>query len=77
MSAEAIRYRETAVASGLVLQPPSLDGVTSRLRRAVIGTGDVLMLVGIVLCIPFVILGVAVPVALFVKLVLWLGQLVF
>ena len=77
MSAEAIRDRQTAVASGLVLRPPAMDGVTSRLRRAVIGTGDVLMLVGIVLCIPFVVLGVAVPVALLVKLVLWLGQQVF
>lgn len=77
MSAEAIRYRETPVASGFVLQPPAMHGVTSRLRRAVIGTGDVLMLVGIVLCIPFVVLGVAVPVALLVKLVLWLGQQVF
>ena len=42
------------------------------LRRAALVTGDLLGAVGIALCVPFVILAVGIPIALCVRLVLWI-----
>jgi hypothetical protein len=42
------------------------------LRGAALIIGDLLGAVGIALCIPFVILAVGIPVALCVRLVLWI-----
>ena len=39
-------------------------------RRSV---GEALALVGIVLCIPFVILAIGLPIVLFVRLLSWVG----
>ncbi len=43
------------------------------LPRAARHVGDVLGLVGIVFCIPFVILAIGLPIALCLRLVLWIG----
>lgn len=43
------------------------------LRRAAAGVGELLAAVGIVLCIPFVILAIGTPIALLVRLLLWIG----
>ena len=49
--------------------------VPGRLWRAAVVVGDVLAAVAIVLCIPFVILAIGIPIALCVRLLLWLGGL--
>ena len=43
------------------------------LRRAAVLVGDVMGAVAIVLCVPFVILAVGTPIALCVRLLLWVG----
>ena len=43
------------------------------LTRAVGAVGEFLVLVGIVCCIPFVILGIGIPIALAVRFLLWVG----
>ena len=49
--------------------------VPGRLRRAAVVVGDLLGAVAIVLCIPFVILAIGIPIALCVRLLLWIGGL--
>lgn len=44
-------------------------------RRAAVVVGDLLGAVGIVLCIPFVILAIGIPIVLCVRLLLWIGGL--
>ena len=44
-----------------------------RLSRAAGVAGDLLGAVAIVLCIPFVILAIGIPLALCVRLLLWVG----
>jgi hypothetical protein len=44
-------------------------------RRAAVVVGDLLAAVAIVLCIPFVILAIGIPIALCVRLLLWIGEL--
>ena len=44
-------------------------------RRAADVVGDLLGAVAIVLCIPFVILAIGIPIALCVRLLLWIGGL--
>jgi hypothetical protein len=45
--------------------------VPGRLRRVAVILGDLLTMVGIVFCIPLVILAVGIPIALCVRLLLW------
>ena len=45
------------------------------LRRAAVLVGDVMGAVAIVLCVPFVIVAVGTPIALCVRLLLWVGGL--
>jgi hypothetical protein len=45
--------------------------VPGRLRRVADIFGDLLALIGIIFCIPFVILAVGIPIALCVRLLLW------
>ena len=40
-------------------------------RRAAAVVGDLLFAVAIVLCIPFVLLAIGIPIAVFVRLMLW------
>jgi hypothetical protein len=46
---------------------------TGRLRRTIALADDVLEAVGVVLCIPFVILAIGLPIALGVRLLLWIA----
>ena len=55
-------------------QAPALT-VPGLFRRATVVAGDLLGAVAIVLGIPFVILAVGMPIALFVRLLLWIGGL--
>jgi hypothetical protein len=49
--------------------------VPGPLRRAAAVIGDLLVAVGIILCIPLVILAIGIPIALCVRLLLWIGGL--
>ena len=49
--------------------------VPGRLWRAAMILGDLLGAVAIVLCLPFVILAIGMPIALCVRLLLWIGGL--
>lgn len=44
-------------------------------RRAAVVVGDVLGAVAIVLCVPLVILAIGIPIALCLRLLLWVGGL--
>jgi hypothetical protein len=44
-------------------------------RRAAVVIGDLFAAMGIVLCIPFVIVTIGIPIALCVQLLLWIGGL--
>jgi hypothetical protein len=44
-------------------------------RRAAVVVGDLLAAVAIALCIPFLILAIGMPIALCVRLLLWIGEL--
>ena len=49
--------------------------VPDPLRRAAEVIGQLFAAVGIILCIPFVILAIGIPIALCVRLLLWIGGL--
>lgn len=51
---------------------PRLE-VSGPLRRAAVVVGDLLAAVALVLCIPFVILAIGTPIAVCVRLLLWIG----
>ena len=53
-------------------RPLALPG---RLWRGAVLVGDLLAAVAIVLCIPFAILAIAIPIVLCVRLLLWIGGL--
>jgi hypothetical protein len=55
-------------------QAPAL-AVPGPFRRAAVVVGDLLGAVAIVLCIPLVILTIGIPIALCVRLLLWIGGL--
>ena len=62
----------TAAVTASLSHPPRLEGSRSLRRAAGVG-GEFLALVGIVCCIPFVILAIGLPIALAVRLLLWVG----
>ena len=45
------------------------------LSRAALAIGDILTAIGVVFSIPFVILAVGIPIALFVRFLLWIAGL--
>ena len=49
--------------------------VPGRLWRAAVVVGDLLAAMAIVLCIPFLILAIGIPIALCVRLLLWIAGL--
>lgn len=49
--------------------------VPGRLWRAAVVIGDLFAAIGVVLCVPLVILAVGIPIALCVRLLLWIGGL--
>ena len=55
-------------------QAPVLK-VPGLFRRAAVVVADLLGAVAIVLCTPFVILAIGIPIALCVRLLLWIGGL--
>jgi hypothetical protein len=64
--------RETLATTFNEARPLVIPGL---LGRAAVVSGDLLATVGIVLCIPFVILAIGIPIALCVQLLLWIGRL--
>lgn len=76
MRATAIPHSELAVPSARTLAPPLTHGVTARLGRAVDVAADALLAAAFVICIPFVILAIGIPIALFVQLLLWIVRLI-
>jgi len=62
----------TSRALATTVRPPTLV-VPGLLRRAAGGIGELLALVAIVFTLPVVILAIGIPVALFVRLLLWVG----
>lgn len=74
MSTEALRHADGMVTSARTFDLPSGRGVAARLRQAGdIGRG-VLELAAVVLSVPFVILAIGIPIALFVQLLLWVAR---
>jgi hypothetical protein len=71
--ARALTLPNEAIAAALSPAPPR---ITTRWRRraAEVG-GDVLALAVVVASIPFVIVAIGLPIALVVRLLLWLGRL--
>jgi hypothetical protein len=53
--------------------PPLI--VPGLLRRAALVIGDLLATVGVVLCIPFVILAIGMPIALLGRFLLWIAAM--
>lgn len=47
--------------------------VPGLLRRGALVIGDLVAAVGIVVCIPFVILAIGIPIALSVRFLLWIA----
>ena len=62
-------------ALGTTLSQAGPLAVPGRLWRSAVVVSEVLAAVALVLCIPFVILAIGIPIALFVRLLLWLGAL--
>jgi hypothetical protein len=63
----------TETALGTPFNPARPLVVPALLRRAAEVVGDLLGLAGIALALPFVILGIGIPFALCIRLVLWIG----
>ena len=62
----------TSALTASLSHAPRLEGFGS-LRRAAGVVGEFLAVVGIVCCIPFVILAIGLPIALAVRLLMWVG----
>lgn len=75
MTVETIGRRQATLTSAAVFEamrhPAPLLEVPRLLPRAAGLLGELLALVGIVFCIPFVILAFGIPVALCARLLLW------
>ena len=74
----AARLGEATLTSAALA--PTLDAARARtvpgpFRRAAVVGGDVLGTMAIVLCVPFVILAIGIPIALCVRLLVWIGGL--
>ena len=64
---------KTAVAT--TFDPARPLAIPAALRRAALAVGDLLSALAIVLCIPLAILAIGTPIALCVRLLLWIGGL--
>lgn len=74
MTLDTIAPREATLTSAVfetTRSPAPLLEVPGWLRRAAGVGGELLALMGIVFCVPFVILTIGIPVALSVRLLLW------
>ena len=70
---EGAAVTRDALATTFNRAPPSV--VRRPFQRAAVLGGDLLQAAAIVLCIPFVILAVGMPIALCIRLLLWIGGL--
>ena len=75
MSTTALGH-ERLTAATPTFEPAEARGAAARLRRAASIGGDVLLLGGVILCLPFAILAIGVPIALLVRLLVWIIRLV-
>jgi hypothetical protein len=73
MSTHAILHSPVRMSSARPVTRPAAAGVTPG-RRFVDASGDMLLLLGVVFCIPVVILAIGIPVALILKLLLLIGR---
>lgn len=76
MTARAIPHPDGAVTSATTPAPLPMYGATAWMRDVAAAGEDVLLLAGVVLCIPAVILAIGIPIALFLQLLLWIGRLI-
>jgi hypothetical protein len=67
------RLARTAPGTGFIQSSRLV--VPGRLRRAVVLAGDLMGTVAVALCVPFVILAIGTPIALLLRLLLWVGKL--
>ena len=65
----------TKAALATTFHPARPLAVAGALRRAALAVGDLLAALAIVLCIPLVILAIGIPIALCIRLLLWIGGL--
>ena len=65
----------TKAAPATTFDPARPLAVPGALRRAALAIGDLLAAVAILLCVPFVILAIGIPIALCIRLLLWIGGL--
>jgi hypothetical protein len=70
-------FSPTLTSSALATTSAGATAVTvpGPLRRAAGVVGDVLGAIGLVLCVPFVLLAVGTPIVLCVRLLLWISGL--
>ena len=59
-----------------MLTSPAARLVNGRLRRAVGVGSDVLLATAVVMCIPVIVLAIGMPIALFLRLLLWIARLI-
>lgn len=76
MSTALASHRERLTVATPTFATLEAHSAAARLRRAASLGGDVLLLGGLILCVPFAILAVGVPIALLVQLLLWIVRLV-
>jgi hypothetical protein len=69
----AVLPRAALAATPFTEAPPLF--LVRPLRRAAVLVGDLKGAVAVVICVPFVILAIGTPIALCVRLLLWLGGL--
>ena len=74
MSVHATAHQAPVLMASTLTRSP-FRGVAAQVRRAAGPAGDVLMLGAVIFCIPFVILAIGMPIALFVQLLLWFVRL--
>ena len=65
----------TKTALATTFDPARPLAVPRALRRSALAVGDLLAALALVLCIPFVILVIGTPIALCLRLLLWIGGL--
>lgn len=66
---------EVALTRAPAFTSPSMQAAPAWRGRAAAVGWDVLLLCAIVFSIPIVVLGIGIPIALFVQVLLWVGRL--
>jgi hypothetical protein len=76
MSATTTLHSDEALSRARMLTSPAARLVNGRLRRAVGVGSDVLLATAVVMCIPVIVLAIGMPIALFLRLLLWIARLI-